>query len=290
MRDPRLLACNGRVAALELQGKVKAERFVKGWPQQVSGSLGNLCSAPAGALQRQLYPGEQLTVYEEQAGWSFIKARAHGYVGYIKSQQLQSSNQAPNTHYISVPISHSYAQSNVKSGATALLVMGSQLQTLQEETGFVNTQFGWVPKQHVKALTDPLPDPVAVAEQLLGAPYLWGGDSALGIDCSGLIRLSQMICGHNCPGDSDLQQRALGVVLPPDAQLQRGDFVFWKGHVALMVSEETLIHANAHGMSVTYEALSDAITRIALAGEGDIVVKKRLVFSRCICEPANLSG
>ena len=80
MRDPRLLACNGRVAALDLKGKVQAERFVEGWPQQVAGGLGNLCSAPAGALQRQLYPGEQVTVYDEHAGWSFVKARAHGYV------------------------------------------------------------------------------------------------------------------------------------------------------------------------------------------------------------------
>ena len=156
MRDPRLLACNGRVAALDLKGKVQAERFVEGWPQQVAGGLGNLFSAPAGALQRQLYPGEQVTVYDEHAGWSFVKARAHGYVGYIQSQQLRPPNQAPSTHYISVPISHSYGQCDMKSGITALLVMGSQLQNLQEETGFIKTQFGWVPKQHVQALSDPL--------------------------------------------------------------------------------------------------------------------------------------
>ena len=180
MRDPRLLACNGRVAALDLKGKVQAERFVEGWPQQVAGGLGNLCSAPAGALQRQLYPGEQVTVYDEHAGWSFVKARAHGYVGYIQSQQLCPPNQAPSTHYISVPISHSYGQCDMKSGVTALLVMGSQLQNLQEEIGFIKTQFGWVPKQHVQALTDPPPDPVAVAEQLLGVPYLWGGRQRIG--------------------------------------------------------------------------------------------------------------
>ena len=278
MRDPRLLACNGRVAAVELKGKVQAEKFVEGWPQQVAGGLGNLCSAPAGTLQRQLYPGEQVTVYDEHAGWSFVKARAHGYVGYIQSQKLRPPNKAPSTYYISVPISHSYGQSDMKSGATALLVMGSQLQNLQEENGFIKTQFGWVPKQHIQALTDPPSDPVAVAEQLLGVPYLWGGDSALGIDCSGLVRLSHMLRAHNCPADSDLQQRALGAVLPSDAPLRRGDLVFWKGHVALMISGETLIHANAHRMSVTYEALSEAISRIALAGEGDVVLKRRLLL------------
>ncbi|MDA9794852.1 NlpC/P60 family protein [Paracoccaceae bacterium] len=98
----------------------------------------------------------------------------------------------------------------------------------------------------------------------------------MGIDCSGLVRLSHMICAHNCPADSDLQQRALGAVLPPNAALQRGDLVFWKGHVALMISEAKLIHANAHRMSVTYETLSEAISRIALAGEGDVILKKRL--------------
>jgi cell wall-associated NlpC family hydrolase len=280
MMDPRLLACNGRVASLDLQGKVQAERFVEGWPQQVSGGLGNLCSAPAGALQRQLYPGEQVTVYDEHAGWSFVKAHAHGYVGYIKSQQLQPLSQGPSTHYISVPISHSYRHCDMKSGTTGLLVMGSQLQNLQEEAGFMKTQFGWVPKQHVKALTKPPQDPVALAKQLLGAPYLWGGDSALGIDCSGLIRLCHMICTHNCPADSDLQQRALGTILPPDAPLQRGDLIFWKGHVAMMVNQEMMIHASAHQMSVTYEPLSEVISRIALAGEGDIVLKKRLLVSR----------
>ena len=278
MRDPRLLACNGRVAALDLKGKVQAEKFLEGWPQQVAGGLGNLCSAPAGTLQRQLYPGEQVTVYDEHAGWSFVKARAHGYVGYIQSQKLRPPNKAPSTFYISVPISHSYGQCDMKSGATALLVMGSQLQNLQEENGFIKTQFGWVPKQHIQALNDPPSDPVAVAEQLLGVPYLWGGDSALGIDCSGLVRLSHMICAHNCPADSDLQQRALGAVLPSDAPLRRGDLVFWKGHVALMISEETLIHASAHRMSVTYEALSEAISRIALAGEGDVVLKRRMLL------------
>ena len=168
----------------------------------------------------------------------------------------------------------------MKSGTTGLLVMGSQLQNLQEEAGFMKTQFGWVPKQHVKALTKPPQDPVALAKQLLGAPYLWGGDSALGIDCSGLIRLCHMICTHNCPADSDLQQRALGTILPPDAPLQRGDLIFWKGHVAMMVNQEMMIHASAHQMSVTYEPLSEVISRIALAGEGDIVLKKRLLVSR----------
>jgi cell wall-associated NlpC family hydrolase len=132
-----------------------------------------------------------------------------------------------------------------------------------------------VPKPHLRPISHPFRDPVTVAQLFFGTPYLWGGNSAFGIDCSGLVQAALLACGIACPGDSDLQA-ALGNTVPDDAPMLRGDLIFWKGHVAMVVDDQTLIHANAHHMAVAYEPIDAAIARIKAQGGGTVTGRRRL--------------
>ena len=134
----------------------------------------------------------------------------------------------------------------------------------------------FVPTCHLRSVQELESDPVKVAELFLGTPYLWGGNSAFGIDCSGLIQVACEACDIRCPGDSDMQEAELGRLLTEDEPLQRGDLLFWKGHVAMVVDSERLIHANAHHMAVAYEGINDAIARIERQGDGPVTSRKRL--------------
>lgn len=119
-------------------------------------------------------------------------------------------------------------------------------------------------------------DPVAVAELFVHTPYVWGGDSGFGIDCSGLVQAALTACGVECPRDSDMQEAELGQELPEDAPLRRGDLLFWKGHVAWVADPDTILHANAFHMAVTFEPMQDAINRIEAQGDGPVTARKRL--------------
>ena len=136
---------------------------------------------------------------------------------------------------------------------------------------------GFVPKKHLRPLDRPFADPVNIAQLHFGVPYLWGGNSTRGIDCSGLVQASYHACGHLCAGDSDMQSNGLGVALAEGAALQRGDLIFWEGHVAMMVDAETMIHANAHHMAGVYEGLAQATLRIKAQGDGDITARRRVL-------------
>jgi len=120
-------------------------------------------------------------------------------------------------------------------------------------------------------------DFVAVAERFVGTPYLWGGKSSIGIDCSGLAQVALNAAGTGCPRDSDLQQDGLGRALNPAEykQLQRGDLIYWKGHVAIVRDAGTIVHANAHHMATVVENTREAIARIKAAGS-EIAAIKRL--------------
>ena len=132
-----------------------------------------------------------------------------------------------------------------------------------------------MPLRHLRALGDWAEDPVTVAESLLGTPYLWGGNSRFGLDCSGLVQLSMHCCGKPCPGDSDMQM-SLGRLLPANEPMKRGDLILWKGHVALMVDRDRIIHANGHTMSVAHEGVKDAVARISTGGGGLVLARQRI--------------
>lgn len=269
--DRRTTAANGRVAALELQGKVKADRFVEGELLSVARPIVDLRAAPNGPRDRQLLLGATVRVFESREGWSFIRAERDGYVGYVETSCL-AAKQAP-THFVQSLATHIYPAPDFKTREVALLNFGAQVAVEFEHRKFWETSLGFIPKSHLRQIDMPLSDPATVASLHFGVPYLWGGNSTIGIDCSGLVQASLLACNIDCPGDSDMQL-SLGTDAPDFAK--RGDLVFWKGHVAMMVDDETLIHANAHHMAVKYEPLQNARLRIAAQGDGEIIAIRRL--------------
>lgn len=264
---------NGRVAAAHLQGQVQAERYVTGRPRRVAVPVADLLRAPGGARERQVLWGAEVTAYDEDGGWAFVQAARDGYVGYLPAAALAPARAA--THQVAVPATHLYAEANLKSPDLHHLSFGAQVTVTAEHPRFWETPEGFVPRPHLRPVSEHFDDPAEVARLHLGVPYLWGGNSILGIDCSGLVQAALLACGIACPGDSDMQLAALGedaTGLPP----QRGDLWFWKGHVAMLADPQTLIHANGHRMATAFEPLEAAIARIEAQGEGPVTGCKRL--------------
>lgn len=274
MSDPRLIPANDRVAAAHLKNAAPGLTRVTGTSCQIAQPVVDLLRAPDGARVRQLLWGEHVDRYEERAGMSFVQAKKDGYVGYLDSAALCPAQTA--THWVSAPACHVFEERNIKSPDRHLLSFGSRVRVIDESDRFAETAAGFVPRAHLRQIGDTMGDPVKAAEKFLGTPYLWGGNSRSGIDCSGLVQAALMACGLDCPGDSDMQQAALGQAITRDDDMRRGDLLFWQGHVAIVVESRTLIHANATHMSVVYEPIQATIDRIVAQGEGPVTAHKRL--------------
>jgi cell wall-associated NlpC family hydrolase len=154
--------------------------------------------------------------------------------------------------------------------------VGARLAPQIDDAFLVTRELGFIWRAHLAPLEAPAPDFVAVAEALIGAPYLWGGKSSLGVDCSGLVQIALLSAGKEAPRDSDMQEARLGSPVERDAPLRRGDLVFWKGHVGIMRDAETLLHANGTHMLVSSEPLALVRERNLSAGAGDITNIRRL--------------
>jgi cell wall-associated NlpC family hydrolase len=274
--DRRLTPSNGRVAHVSLQGHVLAKRYTEGDQARVTQPVADLLAEPDGRRDRQVILGDHLLVLEIRDDFAFVQSAKDGYCGYVAASALGPAR--PQTHWVSAPATHLYAAADLKSADQARLTLGSHLcLTAAEHGAFLETIDGlFVPHTHVRPLGDWATDAVAIAESLIGTPYLWGGNSRDGIDCSGLVQASFMACGTACPADSDLQEAALGFPLAPGAAYRRGDLFCWNGHVALAVGGGRLIHANAHHMAVAYEGIAEAIDRIESHGGGGLQAVKRL--------------
>ena len=263
MTDRRLHPTNGRVAHASLEGRVAAERFTEGEPARVTALVADLLSRP-GVRERQLLFGEDFLVLDREGSFAFGRSGRDGYVGWLLAAALGAPAEA--THWLAVPASHAYAGPSIKDRELGLLSLGARFTVVAETEKFLVTDLGWhIPRPHLRPLGDWHADPVTVAEGLLHTPYLWGGNSRSGIDCSGLVQMSCLACGLPCPADSDMQ-RALGRELEPEEPVRRGDLLYWKGHVAWVADERRMLHANAHSMSVAYEDMAGGLARIEAAG------------------------
>lgn len=235
-------------------------------PGQIRVPVCDLNRSPGGKRDRQLLFGDAITVLHRMDKNCLVRSLKDGYCGWVDASHVGDTEMP--THRITARASHVYSEENIKSPETMTLSFGSRLTALEEKPTFIRTEFGYVPRQHVHSAKTHATDPAAVAAIFLGTPYLWGGNSGFGIDCSGLVQAACLSCGINCPGDSDQQEKTLGTDLPEDASLERNDLVFWKGHVALVCDRDTLIHANAGHMATVYEPIEAALERIEQQGDG----------------------
>jgi cell wall-associated NlpC family hydrolase len=280
MDDPRLTPARPDLAAKYLEGKIAAARFVSGEEFEISDAIAPLRSAPSAdaMLATQVLKGEHVTIYDRNGeGWAWGQLKSDGYVGWLPDSALAKPAAAP-THKVTALRTFAFPGPSIKLPPVDTLVMGTVLTVIREHGPFAVTREGWyLPLQHVGAVDRFVDDFVAVAERFAGTPYLWGGKSSFGIDCSGLVQVALNAAGTGCPRDSDMQQDGLGRPLDvaESRKLQRGDLIFWKGHVAIARDAETIVHANAHHMATVIENTREAIARIKAAGS-EITAIKRL--------------
>ncbi|MFA7414047.1 MAG: NlpC/P60 family protein [Rhizobium sp.] len=266
--DRRLNAYRDDLADEVLEGEVEARRFVAGHPARIAVPVVALRARPdlATGIDTELLLGEEVTVFERADRWAWVKAASDGYVGYLPETALGEPLPAP-THHVTVPRTFLYPGADLRFPASTALSMGSRV-TVTGEAETRGTRYFLLSDGRAVIASHCLPigtyagkDYVAIAARFLETPYLWGGRSGFGIDCSGLVQLSLLMTGQAAPRDTDMQAAGLGAEIDR-AELMRGDLVFWKGHVGIMEDEKTLLHANGHTMTVAREDFEAAVKRI----------------------------
>jgi cell wall-associated NlpC family hydrolase len=278
MDDPRLTPARGDLAAKYLEGKVKADRFVAGETFEVTEAIAPLREQPSAdaALLTQALKGERVTVYDRDAeGFAWGQLNSDDYVGWLPDRALAKPSAAP-THKVTAIRTFAFPGPSIKLPPAETLPMGAMVTVVREDDELAVTREGWyLPLPHLAGIDYREPDFVCVAERFVGTPYLWGGKSSFGIDCSGLVQIALNAAGMPCPRDSDMQQDSLGRPLEAadSGKLQRGDLIFWKGHVAIVRDALTIVHANAHHMATVIENTQQAIARIKAAGSEVLAIK-----------------
>ncbi|MBV1705757.1 MAG: C40 family peptidase [Hyphomicrobiales bacterium] len=279
--DPRLTPARADLAAAHLRGRVEAARYVVGDAACVIAEALDLRQGPGpdkGLLTQALY-GERLVVYEDEEGWAYVQLDGDGYVGYLPAAGLLPQRAAP-THKLCVPRSFVYPGASIKHPVMQALPLGATVAVHSFTGEFARLQEGgFVYARHLVALEAVAADWVAVAEAFLNAPYLWGGKTWCGIDCSGLVQVALQAGGISAPRDSDMLQAFAGEDVSALART-RGDLVFWRGHVGIMRDAETLLHANGYFMQVTSEPLAQATARIEATGGGNVTGLRRIAPAR----------
>ena len=266
--DRRLHAYREDLADVTLQGQVNAARFVASAPARIAVPVSGLRPKPdlTIGIDTELLYGEDVSVFDRADGWAWVQARADGYVGYLPESALTAAVDQP-THHVIVPRTFVYPGADLRFPVASALSMGSRITVTGEaETRgtryFLLADGRAVVAGHCRPLgTSATDDYVAIAARFLETPYLWGGRSGFGIDCSGLVQLALQMTGRTAPRDSDMQAAGLGTEITRE-ELRRGDLVFWKGHAGIMADERTLLHANGHTMTVALEDFEAAVKRI----------------------------
>jgi cell wall-associated NlpC family hydrolase len=266
--DPRLTLARPDLADLDLQGLVAAARYEAPTARQVAVPTAALRRAadPMAEQWDQLLFGERFRVLEVKDGFAWGQAARDGYVGFVAEADLAAPG-APATHQVAVPRTYAFAEPDIKARPAGLYSLNALTAIEATEGRFARGEgTGWFVAAHLAPVGVAQADYVTVAQSFLGAPYQWGGRESLGLDCSGLVQQALAACGRAVPRDTDLQRAFFAPITAEDRR--RGDLVFWKGHVAILLDADTILHANAHHMAVAIESLAGAIARIEAAGNG----------------------
>jgi cell wall-associated NlpC family hydrolase len=262
MADKRTTPARPDLAASSLKGQVEAARFVNGEDASVMWGRVSLRASPShdsGQVSELLF-GEIVTVYERKDGWAWLQAKTDSYVGYTRESGLGPVVEADAR--VVHPLTPLLTAPDVKSPLRDLLPLNARVKRGRQEENFVAVADGFIFARALAPIANAAPDFVAVANQFIGVPYVWGGKTFQGLDCSGLVQTALHAAGAFCPRDTDMMEQALGHAIARD-QLKRGDLVFWKGHMGVMQDAENLLHANAFHMQMTSENLEAVIARIA---------------------------
>jgi cell wall-associated NlpC family hydrolase len=278
--DPRVTPWRAEVAAKHLEGKVQAARFVDGRAMEVIAPQAPLHREPRpdAPLDTEALKGERVTIYETNAeGWAWGQLATDHYVGWLPSAALAPPGPPP-THKIAALRTFVFPGPSIKLPPLEALPFGAALNVARMQERMAMTALGgYVPAAHLAPIDAKERDFVGVAERFVGTPYLWGGKTALGLDCSGLVEIALAACGVSCPRNSDMQECALGAPLDYQASsfaFERGDLVFWAGHVAIARDRDALVHANAFHMAVVVEPAAEAISRIRDMGSAISSVRR----------------
>lgn len=278
MFDSRLTLARPDLAARRLEGVLRADRYAEPARMQCTAPVASIRRAPAPDAEQvdQLIFGEAFDVLDEADGFAWGQARRDGYVGHVLVEALSAPVLAP-THTVKALRTYAFAGPDVRGPIVGLYSLNALLTVEAREGPFVRAaRSGWFHADHLRLVGEPVGgEPVAVAERFTEAPYQWGGRESLGLDCSALVQQSLYATGAGCPRDADMQAPVLGGAVEPDA-LQRGDLVFWAGHVAWMLDAERALHANSHAMAVTAEPLAEVEARIEARGDGRPTAYRRL--------------
>ena len=278
--DPRITPARPDLAAKHLEGQVEADRFVEGEVRDVIAAQAPVRREPQpdAMLDTEALKGERVIVYETtEEGWSWGQLLADGYVGWLPSDALREAARCGNPSGLGDPHVRFPGAFN-QASTNRIAIAGKRLLIVRTEPPFaVTATNGFVPLRHLSEAGERERDFVAVAERFVGVPYLWGGKTSLGLDCSALVQVALTAAGDPCPRDSDMQEAFLGLPFKPESDfsnLKRGDFLFWKDHVAIARDNTTLIHANAHHMAVAIEPIAEAVARIRAAGSELVSVRR----------------
>jgi cell wall-associated NlpC family hydrolase len=230
---------------------------------------------PDAPLLTEAIFGEAVHVYAQQDGWAHVQLDKDRYVGWLPEWALDTP--LPATHRVAALRSFVFPGPDIKLPPHEMLSIGSRVAVIGEQGIFaIIAPRGYAIARHLEPVSGREPDYVAVAERFVGTPYLWGGKTSLGLDCSGLVQVALDAAGIHAPRDTDMQENAIGteIAFNGGSALQRGDLVFWKGHVAIARGDGTLLHANAHHMAVAIEPADEAIARIKAAGSDVTSVRR----------------
>ncbi len=280
--DARTNAFRSDLAESRLRGQVSAARFVDGEPARVAVGIASLRESPAPDARQgsELLYGEEVLIFDRACGLAWVRNVDDGYVGYVEERVLGQRDNGPATHRVGALRSYLFETPDLKTAPRDLVHMNSPVRVVDHHEGWARlADDAWIWASHLSSLSHVESDPGAVAARFMGAPYAWGGRSSIGLDCSALVQLAYAACGVPCPRDSDMQEAGFGEKIPGLEAARPGDLLFWPGHVAFLLSEDRILHANAHHMAVETEPLVDfrARTRDRI---GDVRTVRRVALGR----------